>query len=41
VQVLRLAFTVADLAGHDRPTGEDLAEAIALRGVTAADTGLS
>jgi magnesium chelatase family protein len=31
VRVLRLGFTVADLAGHDRPTAEDLAEAIWLR----------
>jgi magnesium chelatase family protein len=31
VRVLRLGFTIADLAGHDRPTAEDLAEAIWLR----------
>jgi magnesium chelatase family protein len=29
--VLAVAWTVADLAGHARPTGEDLAEAIRLR----------
>lgn len=31
VGVLRVTFTVADLAGHPTPTGEDLAEAITLR----------
>ncbi|MDT4993377.1 MAG: magnesium chelatase family protein [Actinoplanes sp.] len=28
--VLRLAWTIADLAGHTRPTGDDVAEAIGL-----------
>jgi len=35
VSVLRLAWTIADLADHPHPTAEDVADAIALR------TGLS
>jgi magnesium chelatase family protein len=31
MHVLRLAWTIADLAGHRRPTADDVAEAIALR----------
>ncbi|KUJ64654.1 Mg chelatase-like protein [Streptomyces albus subsp. albus] len=30
-RVLRVAWTVADLAGHDRPTAEDVAQALHLR----------
>jgi magnesium chelatase family protein len=30
-RVLRLAWTVADLAGHDRPTAGDLSEALFFR----------
>ncbi|MEU3964232.1 YifB family Mg chelatase-like AAA ATPase [Streptomyces buecherae] len=30
-RVLRVAWTVADLAGHDRPTGDDVAQALQLR----------
>lgn len=32
-RVLRLSWTVADLAGHDRPTGDDVDAALSLRGV--------
>ncbi len=30
-RVLRVPWTVADLAGHDRPTGDDVAQALQLR----------
>ncbi|MFE6778024.1 YifB family Mg chelatase-like AAA ATPase [Streptomyces sp. NPDC057702] len=30
-RVLRVAWTVADLAGHDRPTGDDVGQALQLR----------
>ncbi|MFG2113021.1 YifB family Mg chelatase-like AAA ATPase [Streptomyces sp. NPDC048718] len=45
-RVLRVAWTVADLAGHDRPTADDLALALELRtgiarGVPAATGGRS
>jgi magnesium chelatase family protein len=31
-RVLRVAWTLADLAGHDRPSADDVAESWALRG---------
>jgi len=37
VNVLRVAWTIADLAGHARPTAADVAEAVALR--TTSSTG--
>ncbi|MGO4760466.1 ATP-binding protein, partial [Streptomyces sp. 2MCAF27] len=30
-RVLRVAWTIADLAGHDRPEAEDVAQALQLR----------
>ncbi len=35
-RVLRMAWTVADLAGHDRPTRDDVALAMSLRGASLA-----
>ena len=31
-RILRMSWTVADLAGHDRPSREDMALALSLRG---------
>jgi magnesium chelatase family protein len=33
-RILRMAWTLADLAGHDRPTRDDVARAASLRGAT-------
>jgi len=35
-RILRVAWTIADLGGRDRPSGDDIARALGLRGAATA-----